>query len=130
MFISLEDAFAILNKWQEDSAHIVVTAESPFRQALRGIHERGVRWTMNQCVKVRCVNLKQEIVEFEGPTGNLSLHVRRCRFVYGEAREAPAGMRESAEAETVSSLSIFFPYDEGFLFYELRTPCSIPFRQT
>jgi hypothetical protein len=48
----------------------------------------------------------------------------------GEACEAPAEMREAAEAETVSSLSIFFPYDEGFLFYELRTPCSIPFRQT
>lgn len=125
--ISLQDAVAILSKWKEESAHIVVAAESPFRQSLRGIHERGVRWTMSQCVRVSCVDPKQGIVEFEGPTGNLSLCVGGCRFVYGEAREAPPEMREAAEAESVSALSIFFPYDEGFLFYELRVPCTIPY---
>jgi hypothetical protein len=85
---------------------------------------------MSQCVRVSCVDPKQVIVEFEGPTGKLSLCVRGCRFVYEEAREAPPEMREAAEAESVSALSIFFPYDEAFLFYDLRVPCTIPFRQT
>src|SRR5271157_4348693 len=73
MVISLEDAVAILNKWKEESAHIVVAAESPFRQTLRGIHGHGVRWVMSQRIKVSRVSFfvdtkgsKQGIVEFEG----------------------------------------------------------------
>jgi len=122
MNISLQDAVSILNKWKEESAHIVVVAESPFQQNLLGIQERSPRWTMSQCVRVLCVDTKQGIIEFEGPIGNLSLSVRGCRFVYGDPREASPEIRGEAEAETVSALSIFFPSDEGFLLYELRDP--------
>ena len=37
MVISLDDAVAILNKWKDESANLLVAAESPFRQTLRGI---------------------------------------------------------------------------------------------
>jgi len=129
MMISLEDAVAILNKWKEESAHIVVAAESPFRQTLRGIHGRGVRWVMSQRIKVSRVSFfvdtkgsKQGIVEFEGPAGHLSLSMAACRFVYEDPREARPDIRTEAETATVSALSVFFPYDEGFLFYELVEP--------
>src|SRR5271165_982096 len=126
MVISLEDAVAILNKWKEESAHIFVAAESPFR---RGIHGHGVRWVMNQSVKVSRVSSfadtsgsKQGIVEFEGPAGHLLLSIASCRFVYGDPREAGPEIRKEAESVTVSTLSVFFPSDEGFLFYELVAP--------
>ena len=129
MVISLEDAVAILNKWKEESAHIFVAAESPFRQTLRGIHGHGVRWVMNQSVKVSRVSSfadtsgsKQGIVEFEGPAGHLSLSIASCRFVYGDPREARPEIRKEAESVTVSTLSVFFPSEEGFLFYELVAP--------
>ena len=127
MVISLEDAVAILKKWKNESAHILVVAESPFRQTLRGIDGLGVRWAMGQRVRVSQVSFSvveersnQGIVEFEGPAGNLSLSIGGCRIVYGDPREASPEAREEAEATTVSVLSIFFPDEEGFHFYELR----------
>ena len=87
MVISLEDAVAILDKWKDESAHIVVAAESPFQQTLRGIHGRGVRWVTNQSVKVSRVSFfldktgsKQGIVELIGPAGHLSLSLASCRI--------------------------------------------------
>jgi hypothetical protein len=127
MVISLEDAIAILNKWKDASADILVTAESPFRQTLRGIDGTGVRWAMSQRVKVSQVSFPSEttrakggIVEFEGPIGNLCLFLGDCHIVYGEAREATPEIRQEAQAMTVSALSIFLPNEEGFHFYELR----------
>ena len=127
MVISLEDAAAILNKWKEESTNILVVAESPFRQTLRGIEGPGVRWAMGQHVRVSQVTFSVDersskgIVEFEGHAGNfLSLSIGHYRIVYGEAREASPANRDEAMATTASALSIFFPEEEGFHFYELR----------
>lgn len=130
MEIPLEDALAILDKWKEESAAIAVIAEGPFRQhrrpvdrpeSLRAIHESGVRWSLQQAVKLSRVT-RQGIVDFEGPAGQLSLSIGRCRFIYQEPREATPEIRSEAESETVSSLSVFFKDDEGFIFYEMREP--------
>jgi hypothetical protein len=123
MIISLDEAFALLNKWKEESALLAVAGESPFRDMLRGIEDRGVRWTMSQSVRVSRIETEQGFVEFEGSTGNLSLSLKRCRrFFYEDHRNAPVDMREAAEALTLSALSIFFPTDEAFLVYELQEP--------
>ena len=127
MVISLDDALAILRKWKDESTNILVVAESPFRQTLRGIEGLGVRWAMGQHVRVSQVLSSVEertskgVVEFEGHTGNfLSLAIGHCRIVYGDPREASPENRAEAEATTVSALSIFFPDEEGFHFYEVR----------
>ena len=127
MVISLEDALAILRKWKDESTNILVVAESPFRQTLRGIEGLGVRWAMGQHIRVSQVLFSAEertsegIVEFEGPAGNcLSLAIGHCRIVYGDPREASPENIAEAEATTVSALSILFPDEEGFHFYELR----------
>ena len=46
MVVSLEEAITILSKWKDDSAAVLVAAESPFRLHLRGIHDPGLDWTM------------------------------------------------------------------------------------
>ena len=127
MVISLDDALAILRKWKDESTNVLVVAESPFRQTLRGIEGLGVRWAMGQHVRVSKVlssvggRTSKGIVEFEGHAGNfLSLAIGRSRIVYGDPREASPENRTEAEATTVSALSIFFPDEEGFHFYELR----------
>ena len=63
---------------------------------------------------------KAGIVVFEGSSGNLSLSIGGCAFVYEEPREAQPDVLEEAEAITISSLSIFFQSNEAFLAYELR----------
>ena len=127
MVISQEEAIAILKKWKDESAHIVATAESPFWQTARGLQGRDVRWAMTQNVKVSGIaeptdkgGPRGPVVDFEGPTGNLSISLGRCRFVYEEPREASSDVREEAEAASVSALSVFFPYDECFILYEMR----------
>ena len=127
MVISLDDAAAIFNKWKDESADILVAAESPFRQTLRGIDGQGVRWAMRQHVKVTQVSFSEEkrpvrrmIVDFEGPAGNLSLLLYECIIIYGDPREAAPEAREEAAATTVSALCIYLPGEEGFHFYELR----------
>jgi hypothetical protein len=45
-----------------------------------------------------------------------------CTFVYEEPREAKPVVRAEAESTTVSALSVFFPSNEVFVFYELREP--------
>ena len=59
---------------------------------------------------------------FETPGGTLSLSIGGCSFVYEEPREAKPVVREEAESTTVSALSVFFPSNEVFVFYELREP--------
>ena len=127
MVISLDEAVAILSKWKDESADILVAAESPFRQTLRGIDGQGVRWAMRQRVKVSQVSFSEEsrpirraIIDFEGPAGNLSMLLTECLITYGDPREAAPEDREEAEATTVSALCIFLPEEEGFHFYELR----------
>jgi hypothetical protein len=48
------------------------------------------------------------------------LDISNCRFHYEDPRAASPEIREEADAATVSALAVFFPSDEGFLFYELR----------
>jgi hypothetical protein len=61
-------------------------------------------------------------VQSYSPTGNLSLSIGLCTFVYEEPREAKLVVRAEAEDTTVSALSVFFPSNEVFVFYELREP--------
>lgn len=127
MVVTLEDAFTILKKWRDESAPILIIAESPFRQHFRGIHEPGVDWTMGMRGKISEVKFpagekgpKAGIVVFDGGAGNLSLSVGRCAFVYEEPHEAQPVVRGEAEFTTLSALSIFFPSNEAFVAYELR----------
>ena len=127
MIISLDEAVAILSKWKDESADILVAAESPFRQTLRGIEGQGVRWAMRQRVKVSQVSfsadshpIRRAIIDFEGPAGNLSMLLTDCLIIYGDPRDAAPEDREEAETTTVSALCIFLPEEEGFHFYELR----------
>ena len=127
MVVTLEDAFTILNKWKDESAPILVVAESPFRQHFRGIHESGVDWSMGIRGRVSQVTFSTDakaptasIVVFDGGSGNLSLSVGGCAFVYEESHEAQSFVREEAQFTTMSALSIFFPSNEAFVAYELR----------
>src|SRR5258708_35208745 len=52
MVLSLEDAVTILNKWKDDSAHILVVSESPFQQSRRGILEQRIDWAIGLQGKV------------------------------------------------------------------------------
>jgi hypothetical protein len=125
--VTLEDAFTILKKWRDESAPVLVVAESPFRQYFRGIHEPGVDWSMGIRGKISEVTFspdakgpKAGIVVFDGGSGNLSLSVGGCAFVYEEPHEAQPIIRGEAEITTLSALSIFFPSNEAFVAYELR----------
>jgi hypothetical protein len=125
--VTLEDAFTILKKWKDEFSAVLVVAESPFRQHFRGIHESGVDWSMGIRGKVSQVTFspsakgpKAGIVVFDGGSGNLSLSVGGCAFVYEEPHEAQPVVRGEAEFTTISALSIFFPSNEAFVAYELR----------
>jgi hypothetical protein len=125
--VTLEDALTILKKWKDESAPILVVAEGPFRQHFRGIHEPGVDWSIGMRGQVSQVTLspgakgpKTGIVVFDGGSGNLSLSVGGCAFVYEEPHEAQPMVRAEAEFATLSALSIFFPSNEAFVAYELR----------
>src|SRR5215471_8622162 len=123
MIISLEETFSLLNKWKEESALLAVAGESPFRDMLRGIEHRGVRWTMSQSLRVLRIDSERGFIQFEGPAGKLSVSLKHCRrFFYEDHRNAPPDQREAAEALTLSALSIFFASDEAFLLYEMREP--------
>ena len=130
MVLCLEDAVTILSKWKDDSAHILVVSESPFQQSRRGILEQqGIDWAIGLQGKVSKVSVnpdtkgkKAATVMLEGPGGTLSLSIGFCSFVYEEPREAKPVVREEAESTTVSALSVFFPSNEVFVFYELREP--------
>ena len=129
MVLSLADAVAIFNKWKEDSAEILVVIESPFQQSRRGILEQGIDWALGLQGHVSESSIdptkkgkKAGTVVLQAPTGNLSLSIGLCTFVYEEPREAKPVVRAEAEDTTVSALSLFFPSNEVFVFYELREP--------
>ena len=65
---------------------------------------------------------KAGTVVLQARNGNLSLSIGLCTFVYEEPREAKPVVRAEAEDTTVSALSVFFPSNEVFEFYELREP--------
>ena len=48
-------------------------------------------------------------VVLQASTGNLSLSIGLCTFVYEEPREAKPVVRAEAEDTPVSALSVFFP---------------------
>jgi hypothetical protein len=123
----LPSAKRILKKWRDEYAPILIVAESPFRQHFRGIQEPGVDWSMGMRAKVSQVTSspgakgpKAGIVVFDGGSGNLSLSLGGCAFVYEEPHEAQPVVRGEAELTTLSALSIFFPSNEAFVAYELR----------
>ena len=129
MVLSLGDAIAIFNKWKDDSSEVLVVSESPFQQSRRGVLEQGVDWALGMQGRVSEVSIDPNVkgkkagtVALEAPGGNLSLGIGLCAFVYEEAREAKPVVRAEAEAATVSALSVFFPSNEVFVFYELREP--------
>jgi len=61
-------------------------------------------------------------VVLEATGANLSLSIGHCAFVYEEPREAKADVRAEAESATLSAMSVFFPSNEVFVFYELHDP--------
>jgi hypothetical protein len=129
MVLCLEDAITILSKWKDDSADILVVSESPFQQSRRGILEHDIDWSIGLQGRVSNVSVdpstkgkRAGTIVFETPGGSLSLAVGGCVFVYEEPREAKPVVREEAESTTVSALSVFFPSNEVFVFYELREP--------
>lgn len=129
MVLTLADAVAIFKKWKDDSAEILVVIESPFQQSRRGILEEGIDWALGLQGQVSEASIdptkkgkKSGTVVLQAPTGNLSLSVGVCTFVYEEPREAKPPVRAEAEETTVSALSVFFPSNEVFVFYELREP--------
>ncbi len=63
---------------------------------------------------------KAGIVVFDGGSGNLSLSVAGCAFVYEEPHEAQPVVRGEAQFTTLSALSIFLPSNKAFVAYELR----------
>ena len=129
MVLSLADAVAIFNKWKEDSAEILVVIESPFQQSRRGVLEQSIDWALGLQGQMSVASIdpikkgkKAGTVMLQAPTGNLSLSIGLCTFVYEEPREAKPVVRAEAEDTTVSALSVFFPSNEVFVFYELREP--------
>ena len=129
MVLSLADAVAIFNKWKEDSAEVLVVTESPFQQSRRGVLEQSIDWALGLQGRVAEVSIEPNMkgkkagtVVLEAPAGNLSLSIGLCTFVYEEPQEAKPVVRAEAESTTVSALSVFFPSNEVFVFYELREP--------
>ena len=107
MVLSLADAVAIFNKWKEDSAEILVVIESPFQQSRRGILEQGIDWALGLQGHVSEASIdatkkgkKAGTVVLQAPTGNLSLSIGLCTFVYEEPREAKPVVRAEAEDES------------------------------
>jgi hypothetical protein len=124
MVLCLEDAVTILSKWKDDSAQILVVSESPFQQSRRGIIEQSIDWAIGLQGKVSKVSVNPDTKgkKAETPGGTLSLSIGGRSYVYEEPREAKRVVREEAESTTVSALSVFFPSNEVFVFYELREP--------
>jgi hypothetical protein len=129
MVPTLADAVTIFSKWKEDSAEILVVSESPFQQSRRGVLEQTVDWSLGMQGNITEATIDASIkgnksarVVLATTSGNLSLNIGICAFVYQEPREAKPDVRAEAEFGTLSALSVFFPSNEVFVFYELREP--------
>ena len=128
MVLSLDEAAGLVRKWQEEEAHILGVSESPFQQSRRGTVEQHIDWRLGLQGKVALnqnrSGEKAWTMVLESPTGTLSLSIGQCVFVYEEPARAKPIVREEAQATTICALSVFFPSDEVFVFYELREPLS------
>jgi hypothetical protein len=128
MVLSVDEAAGLVRKWQEEEAHILAVSESPFQQSRRGTVEQRIDWKLALQGKVALdQNGSREKacrMVLESPTGTLSLSVDQCVFVYEEPAVARPVVREEAQSTTVCALSVFFPSEEVFVFYELREPLS------
>jgi hypothetical protein len=129
MVLSLQETIAMFRRWKDESAEILVVSESPFQQSRRGLLEQGIDWALGMQGRVSKVSFdanakgkKAGTVSLEATGGSLSLSIGGCAFVYEEPREAKKDVREEAETATMSALSVFFPSNEVFVFYELREP--------
>jgi len=129
MVPSLADAVTIFSKWKEDSAEVLVVCESPFQQSRRGVIQQSVDWSLGMQGKITEATIdastkgsKSARVVLATTSGNLSLNIGICAFVYQEPREAKPEVRAEAESATLSALSVFFPSNEVFVFYELHEP--------
>lgn len=129
MVPSLADAVTIFSKWKEDSAEVLVVSESPFQQSRRGVIEQRVDWSLGMQGKITEATIDASVkgsksarVVLATTSGNLSLNIGICAFVYEEPREAKPDIRAEAVSATISALSVFFPSNEVFVFYELREP--------
>ena len=60
MVLCLEDAVAILSKWKDDSAQILVVSESPFQQSRRGVLEQRIDWAIGLQGKVSKVSVNPD----------------------------------------------------------------------
>jgi hypothetical protein len=89
--------------------------------------EQSVDWSLGMQGKITEATIdasmkgrKSARVVLATTSGNLSLNIGICAFVYEEPREAKPDVRAEAESATISALSVFFPSNEVFVFYELR----------
>lgn len=127
MLLSLEEAIAILNKWKDERASLLVLGQNVFRLGLRSVHEGGVDWNMSLGGKLVDVSVSQGTlspdavkVVFESPGGNLSLLMDACSFSYSAPCETPPFVKREGHSTIVSCLFIFFPSNEAFVVYEIR----------
>ena len=100
MVPSLTDAVAILKKWKEDSAEVLVVCESPFQQSRRGVLEQSIDWSLAMQGKIAEIMFdvsikgkKAAMVVLEATSGKLSLSIGHCAFVSQEPREAKPDVR-------------------------------------
>ena len=129
MVLSLADAVAIFNKWKEDSAEILVVVESPFQQSRRGILEQGIDWALGLQGHVSEASIdatkkgkKAGAVVLQAPTGNLSLSLVFALLYTKNHGKRSQLCEQKLRIRQVSALSVFFPSNEVFVFYELREP--------
>jgi len=127
MYLSEEEALAILKKWEDEFVPVFVVGQNSSRWGLRNIHEGGIDWNVGLRGRVSDVSVPQStmsskavMVAFKGVAGDLSLSMDGCAFSYDQTCEGSLSLREEAEITSVSCLFIFFPSNEMFVVYELR----------
>ena len=127
LYLSREEAIAMLNKWRDERAPVFVFGQNVFQPGLRSVHESGVDWNISLCGTIAQVSAPPPTaspgackVMFEGPEGNLSLLINACAFSYSEPYEKPPFVKPDPRFKTLSCLSLLFPTNEVFAVYELR----------
>jgi hypothetical protein len=95
--------------------------------SLSGEEALGLQGRVSEVsIELNMKGKKAGTVVLEAPAGNLSLSIGLCTLVYEEPHEAKPIVRAEAESTTISALSVFFPSNEVFVFYELREPLRKP----
>jgi len=126
MYLSEEEALAILKKWEDEFVPVFVVGQNSSRWGLRNIHEGGIDWNVGLRGRVSDVSVPQStmsskavMVAFKGVAGDLSLSMDGCAFSYDQICEGPPSLRGEARITAASCLFIFFPSNEMFVVYEL-----------